>query len=122
MALILSIETSTAVCSVALHDSGKLVALNEIHIEQAHATKLGLLIEQIKSSFGIDFVKLKAVAISAGPGSYTGLRIGTSIAKGLCMALGIPLISVETLDVLACQINKPALFQAAKCPMIDARR
>jgi len=122
MALILSIETSTAVCSVALHDSGKLMVLNEIHIEQAHATKLGLLIDQIRSSFGKDFVNLKAVAVSSGPGSYTGLRIGTSVAKGLCMALDIPLISVETLDVLAYQVNELSVFQAAKCPMIDARR
>lgn len=122
MALILSIETSTPVCSVALHSEGKLIALSEIHLQQAHAAKLGLLIDQLKVLSGINLAELKAVAVSAGPGSYTGLRIGVSLAKGLCMALNVPLISVDTLDVLADQISKVNSSEKFYCPMIDARR
>ncbi|HEY3403300.1 MAG TPA: tRNA (adenosine(37)-N6)-threonylcarbamoyltransferase complex dimerization subunit type 1 TsaB [Ohtaekwangia sp.] len=122
MALILSIDTSTTVCSVALHDNANLLVLNEVHLEQAHASRLGVLVDQIKVSAGIDFGSLNAIAVSSGPGSYTGLRIGVSLAKGLCMSLNIPLISVETLDAMALQINKTNFLQALRCPMIDARR
>ena len=122
MALILSIETSTSVCSAALHESGKLIGLNEIHLEQAHASKLSMIIDQLRSASGIDFKKLSGVAVSSGPGSYTGLRIGASVAKGLCISLRVPLISVETLDILASQVNELNFLSALKCPMIDARR
>lgn len=120
--MILSIETSTPVCSVALHNEGKLIALSETHLEQAHAAKLGLLIDQLKALTGMDFSQLKAVAVSSGPGSYTGLRIGVSLVKGLCMALKIPLISVDTLDVMSFQVSSINSSQTLYCPMIDARR
>lgn len=120
--MVLSIETSTSVCSAALHNEGKLIALCETHLEQAHAAKLGLLIDQLKNLSGVDFNQLKAIAVSSGPGSYTGLRIGVSLAKGLCMALNVPLISVDTLDVMSLQVSRVNSSQALYCPMIDARR
>lgn len=120
--MVLSIETSTSVCSAALHNEGKLIALCETHLEQAHAAKLGLLIDQLKILSGVDFGQLKAIAVSSGPGSYTGLRIGVSLAKGLCMALNVPLISVDTLDVMSWQVSRVNSSQALYCPMIDARR
>lgn len=122
MSLILSIETSTTVCSVALHDQGKLLTVDEIHIPQTQATKLALLIDAALKNAGVDRRQLQAIAITSGPGSYTGLRIGTSTAKGLCFALGIPLIAVNTLTVMAHQINKYNPRKALLCPMIDARR
>lgn len=122
MSLILSLETSAKVCSVAIHDGGKLVATSEIHIEQSHASKLAVLIEEVKNKAGIEFNQLKAVAISSGPGSYTGLRIGTSTAKGFCFALNIPLISIGSLELLAFQMKNQNPENAYLCPMIDARR
>jgi tRNA threonylcarbamoyladenosine biosynthesis protein TsaB len=122
MSLILSIETSTTVCSVALHDRGQLLVLEEIHIPQTQATKLALLMESVLKNAGIERTQLSAVAVTSGPGSYTGLRIGTSTAKGLCFGLGIPLISVNTLSLMAYQINKFNPRKALLCPMIDARR
>src|SRR5688572_6693062 len=122
MSLILSLETSAKVCSVAIHDDGKLIATSEIHIEQSHASKLAVLIEEVKNKAGIELSQLKAVAISSGPGSYTGLRIGTSTAKGFCFALGIPLISIGSLELLAFQMKDENPQEAYLCPMIDARR
>jgi tRNA threonylcarbamoyladenosine biosynthesis protein TsaB len=122
MAVILSIETSTSVCSVALHEEGKLMAVGELHRDQAHATHLAPLIEQVQTMAGIDLAQMSAVPVSAGPGSYTGLRIGTSTAKGLCFALNIPLLSVPTLQVMAHAVVSPILRDAWLCPMIDARR
>lgn len=122
MALILSLDTATGITSVALHDQGKLLATSEIHVNQSAASKLALLIEDVKKNAGIELRDLKAVAISSGPGSYTGLRIGTSTAKGICFALDIPLIAVNTLDLMSYQINKFNHEKALLCPMIDARR
>lgn len=122
MSLILSLETSTSVCSVALHHEGKIVATSEIHKEQSHASKLAVLIEEVMELSGHSMAELTAIAISSGPGSYTGLRIGTSTAKGLCYALNIPLISVDTLFLMAAQINGYNVANAMLCPMIDARR
>lgn len=122
MSLILSIETSTTVCSVALHDQGKLLTVDEIHIPQTQATKLALMIDAALKNAGVDRKQLQAVAVTSGPGSYTGLRIGTSTAKGLCFALEIPLIAIDTLTVMAHQINKYNPRKALLCPMIDARR
>jgi tRNA threonylcarbamoyladenosine biosynthesis protein TsaB len=123
MALILSIETSTNVCSVAIHDEGKLIVSSEVHIDQSHASKLATLIDEARRNAGIELNQLKAVALSSGPGSYTGLRIGTSTAKGLCYALGIPLIAVSTLDLMSYQVSKIILDgDVLLCPMIDARR
>src|SRR6187549_340249 len=101
MPLILSLETSTTVCSVAIHRGQHLLASAEVHIEQSHASKLAILIDEVKKLAGIELNELKAIAISSGPGSYTGLRIGTSTAKGLCYALGIPLIPLSTLKIIA---------------------
>ncbi len=122
MALILSIDTSTSVCSVALHNHAKIVALVELHIQHAHASKLARLIEEVKMLAGVTSNQLEAVAIGSGPGSYTGLRIGTSTAKGICYGLNIPLISFNTLELMAFQVNTFNKNLALLCPMIDARR
>lgn len=122
MSLILSLETSTTVCSVAIHRGQDLLASAEVHIEQSHASKLAVLIDEVKKLAGIELNELRAIAISSGPGSYTGLRIGTSTAKGLCYALGIPLISINTLELLAYQMKEVNINKAFLCPMIDARR
>jgi tRNA threonylcarbamoyladenosine biosynthesis protein TsaB len=122
MARILSLETSTTVCSVALHEGQKLLAIAEVHLEHSHASKLAILIEEVVKSVGSELREVNAVAVSSGPGSYTGLRIGTSTAKGLCYALSIPLIAVGTLELLAAQVNKVNVMKAWLCPMIDARR
>ncbi len=122
MSLILSLETSAKVCSVAIHNDARLVATSEIHIEQSHASKLAVLIEEVKKKAGIELNQLAAVGISSGPGSYTGLRIGTSTAKGLCFSLSIPLISMGSLELLAFQTKEQNIQNAYLCPMIDARR
>jgi len=121
MPVILSLETSTDVCSVALHDSDNLLAEAVLREPQAHASRLAPLIEQVAATSGVDFNDLDGIAVTSGPGSYTGLRIGTSTAKGLCYGLDIPLVTVGTLELMAFQvagINSGALL----CPMIDARR
>lgn len=131
MALILCIETGTDVCSVALAREGRLLALRESEGGQDHARKLGVYIDEILKGNGIEPKELDAVAVSKGPGSYTGLRIGVSTAKGLCYALGIPLIGIGSLESLASVAEED--FQAGildiedwgavrLCPMIDARR
>jgi tRNA threonylcarbamoyladenosine biosynthesis protein TsaB len=122
MSLILSLETSAKVCSVAIHDQGELVATKEIHIEQSHASKLAVLVDEVIKESGSKVNQLNAVAVSSGPGSYTGLRIGTSTAKGLCFALDIPLLSIGSLELLAYQMSKQNPSTAYMCPMIDARR
>jgi len=122
MPVLLSLETSTDVCSVAIHDDGKLLAIAEVHMGQAHAVKLAPLIKAVMSMGNVTMKDLKGVAVSAGPGSYTGLRIGTSTAKGLCYALDIPLYSIGTLDSMAGQMKGVAMEEVVLCPMIDARR
>jgi tRNA threonylcarbamoyladenosine biosynthesis protein TsaB len=117
---ILNIETATKNCSVALSKNGETIALREIAEEGfSHAEKLHVFIEEIISESAISFQDLTAIAVSQGPGSYTGLRIGVSSAKGLCYALNIPLIAVDTLQSLAAQISIP---NGLIIPMIDARR
>jgi tRNA threonylcarbamoyladenosine biosynthesis protein TsaB len=122
--LILSFETSSPVCSVALHRDGQLVGQSELRLEKSHSSHLNLLVQQLLDNTGTTVRDLAAVAVSDGPGSYTGLRIGGAAAKGLCYALDIPLIAVSTLQALAQQVasyTAPAedlLF----CPMLDARR
>ena len=120
MTYILNIETATKNCSVSLAKDGKTILTKEI-AEQgySHAEKLHVFMEEILNETDISARDLKAVAVSKGPGSYTGLRIGVSSAKGLCYALGIPLISVSTLQVLAKQV---AIENGFVIPMIDARR
>jgi tRNA threonylcarbamoyladenosine biosynthesis protein TsaB len=123
MAIILSLETSTDVCSVALHDNGTLLAGTEIHEPQSHAAQLPTLILSVLKTAGLDLGHVQAVAVTNGPGSYTGLRIGTSTAKGLCYALDIPLIALGSLELLAFQATKHSTqADDLLCPMIDARR
>jgi tRNA threonylcarbamoyladenosine biosynthesis protein TsaB len=119
--MILGIETSTDICSVALLRGGEVVALRESGGSE-HARLLAVYIDEVMREAGLDAHGLEAVAVSAGPGSYTGLRIGVSTAKGLCYALGIPLIAVGSLDALACQVAGRFDEGAVLCPMIDARR
>ena len=120
MTYILNIETATKNCSVSLAKNGETILCREI-AEQgySHAEKLHVFIEEILKETSITVRDLKAVAVSKGPGSYTGLRIGVSTAKGLCYALGIPLISIDTLQVLAQQV---VVENGLIIPMIDARR
>lgn len=130
MALILNIETSTAVCSVALGKDGKLLALKENKEGMKHATHLTVFIENILNENHIKTGDLDAVAISMGPGSYTGLRIGVSTAKGICYGADIPLIAISTLQSMTKALqdsnNLPNLLKNRNntlyCPMIDARR
>lgn len=101
MALILNIETSTKSTSVALARDGELLAIKEEHDVVSHATKLTPFIKYVLKEVNLNLSDLDAIAISIGPGSYTGLRIGLSTAKGLCYALGIPLISISALESMA---------------------
>ena len=120
MARILSIETSTSICSVAIHEQGKLLALAEIKEPGAHAEKLLLLVDEVFEKAGLSFTDLDAVAVSQGPGSYTGLRIGVSNAKGIAYALDIPLIGINTLQAMAAsQRVAPGDYVVA---VLDARR
>ena len=122
MALILGIETATKNCSVALFKDGLVIAEKEnITDGYTHSEQLTLFIQDVIDSANISLNKVEAVALSMGPGSYTGLRIGTSTAKGLCYALDIPLIAISTLKAMAfamAENQKSAIY----CPMIDARR
>ena len=122
MCLILSIETSTRSCSVALSLNGKLVnSIEEVSEQYSHSEQLTVFIEQLLLNENIKVSDLDAIAIGSGPGSYTGLRIGTSTAKGLCFACGIPLIAIPTLDAMA-EGMKKNYPDMQLCPMIDARR
>jgi tRNA threonylcarbamoyladenosine biosynthesis protein TsaB len=122
MALIISIETSTKVCSVALHVAAQLIASHTLHVAQSHAEALLCTIEHLLDISLRTKKELAAVAVSGGPGSYTGLRIGASTAKGLCYALKIPLIAVNTLKAMAHGMQPYNTPQALLCPMLDARR
>lgn len=123
MSLILGIETSTKICSVAISDGEKLLALEEEGGEYSHSEKLTVFIQKVLDKAGVKLSAIDAVAVSKGPGSYTGLRIGVSVAKGLCYALDKPLIAVDTLQAMA---KNAALncgdTEALYSPMIDARR
>jgi tRNA threonylcarbamoyladenosine biosynthesis protein TsaB len=120
MGFILNIETATKNCSVCLAENGKAVVLSEYAGEgYSHAVKLHVFIEGALQTAGIAFSELDAVAVSMGPGSYTGLRIGVSAAKGLCYSLNIPLLAVDTLELLA---RNTAVTEGVIIPMIDARR
>lgn len=122
MSLILSIETSTTVCSVALTEGEEIVAQKKLLEDKSHASHLTILIQDILKESGRTMLDLDAVAISEGPGSYTGLRIGVSTAKGLCYALSIPLIGVNTLEAMAFEVGRNGQDDVIFCPMIDARR
>lgn len=123
MPRILCLETATEICSVALGNETGLLSLREESSPNAHSSKLTVFIEQCLEEAGLQRHELDAVAVSIGPGSYTGLRIGLSAAKGLCYALEIPLITVSTLRAMYAGARMPVpegdnFF----CPMIDARR
>ncbi len=122
MSLILSIDTSTKVCSVALHQDGKLLAINELYTEKSHSGMLTTLCENVVKYAGFSLKALDAIAVAKGPGSYTGLRIGVSTAKGFCFALDKPLIAVNTLEAMAFQVKDFYDETHLLCPMIDARR
>jgi len=126
LANILNIETSTRVCSVALSIDGKVVAIEESHTQNSHAEQVTLFCNKVMKEGGLEYKDLHAVAVSKGPGSYTGLRIGVSTAKGLCYGLEIPLISISTLLAMAYGISINDGFASNEdsiiCPMIDARR
>ena len=131
MALILAIETGTDICSVALVRDGELVALRESDEERNHAKTIAVFVDELLKECGVAADELDAVAVSKGPGSYTGLRIGVSFAKGLCYGQNIPLVAVGSLDSLvevaredyeAGIIDVENWNEATLCPMIDARR
>ncbi len=120
MAIILNLETATKNCSVTIAREGKTIACKEIAEQNfSHAEKLHVFIEELLAENNLNFSDLNAIAVSQGPGSYTGLRIGVSSAKGFCYALNIPLIAVDTLQLLAKQIQ---IEEGIIIPMIDARR
>lgn len=120
MTFILNIETSTTNCSVALSKEGETIVLKEDYNNgYSHAEKLHVYIDAVLKEAGVALNAIEAVAISKGPGSYTGLRIGVSTAKGLCYALDKPLISVSTLEALAHQVT---CDNGVIVPMLDARR
>ncbi|USQ03794.1 tRNA (adenosine(37)-N6)-threonylcarbamoyltransferase complex dimerization subunit type 1 TsaB [Aquirufa antheringensis] len=120
MSFILSLDTSTQNCSVALHENGQLITQELVDEEGSHSRSLTLLIEKVMKTAGRTLAELSAVAVSNGPGSYTGLRIGLATAKGICFALDKPLICLPTLRVLASAVDAPA--GSLLLPMLDARR
>ncbi|HCN82524.1 MAG TPA: tRNA (adenosine(37)-N6)-threonylcarbamoyltransferase complex dimerization subunit type 1 TsaB [Sphingobacteriaceae bacterium] len=124
MALILQLETATTSCSVALSLDGKTIAFRELSERNAHASHITLFIREVLEKAGRTMDELEAVAVSVGPGSYTGLRIGVSTAKGLCFALNIPLIGIETLKTMTAGLISSGSHNTGNlyCPMIDARR
>lgn len=133
MALILSIETGTDICSVALANDGELMALRESDEGRDHAKKVALFVDELLRETGIQPSDLDAIAVGKGPGSYTGLRIGVSFAKGMCYALDIPLIAIGSLDALTevaredydagiLDIEEEEWAKAKLCPLVDARR
>ncbi len=119
--MILCIETATKICSVSLCHNGGLIAKKESSEEKSHATLLTVFIEDILKHAGIDANRLDAVAVSKGPGSYTGLRIGVSAAKGIAYAAGIPLLAVPTAELMYHGGRLTGEYDYY-CPMIDARR
>jgi tRNA threonylcarbamoyladenosine biosynthesis protein TsaB len=124
---LLLIETTTTVCSVALCDEKNILSLCELNEVNVHAARLTSMIQQVADKAGILLAELDGVAVSKGPGSYTGLRIGVSAAKGICYALDLPLVAVDTLEAMAETfiINRTDELMDQSvlyCPMIDARR
>ena len=131
MALILCIETGTDICSVGLVNNGELISLRESDSGRDHAKKVALFVDELLTENNIAPEQIDAVAVGEGPGSYTGLRIGVSFAKGLCYGTGKPLIAISSLAALtavACEDYKAGIIdidnwdKARLCPMIDARR
>ena len=121
MERIILIETSTALCSVALAEDGAITAYRESSAAKAHASLTAVFVQEVLQERGIKLEDCDAVCVSMGPGSYTGLRVGVSTAKGLCFGSGKPLMAVGTLDTLVAQTETPTDFKYI-VPMIDARR
>lgn len=126
MSNILHIETATPVCSVALSKNGQLIDHKSINEFNSHSEVLTIFIEQICKENQLELKDLNAISVSNGPGSYTGLRIGASTAKGLAYALDLPVITIDTIEAMAWELKKRHLDLAEDailfCPMIDARR
>ncbi len=125
MSCILHIETSTNVCSVAVSEDGKVIFDKADRTGNNHAEALGSFVDEALSFADSHAIPVDAVAVSGGPGSYTGLRIGVSMAKGVCYALDIPLLSVPTLELMSVPVllrHEDIEDNALLCPMIDARR
>ena len=125
MSCILHIETSTNVCSVAVSEDGKVIFDKADRTGNNHAEALGSFVDEAMSFADSHAIPLDAVAVSSGPGSYTGLRIGVSMAKGVCYALNLPLLCVPTLELMCVPVllrNEEIEDEALLCPMIDARR
>lgn len=122
MSLILSIETATAVCSISIHNQGKLLGFTELHQENVHGSQLVPSIKSLLESLGLKIRDFDGIAVSRGPGSYTGLRIGVATAKGLAFSHDLPLIGIDTLEALARQVRDIVQPGELVIPMIDARR
>jgi tRNA threonylcarbamoyladenosine biosynthesis protein TsaB len=122
LSLILNIETSTTLCSVSIAKDGKIIALKEINEGYTHAENLHVFIKEVLEKAGKIPKDLNAIAVGGGPGSYTGLRIGVSAAKGLAFALQIPLIAINTLVTMAATAISQNRSDILYCPMLDARR
>ena len=123
MSKILSIESSTRVCSVAIHDGEELIGSQTYHLEHSHSSLLPEIIKQLLVNCNQQLENMDAIAVSIGPGSYTGLRIGVSTAKGLAYVSKIPLIALDTLEVMCEGVQAEMLSkETLLCPMIDARR
>lgn len=123
MPLLLLLETATDVCSIGISRDGEMLAIRQTSEPNAHSSQITVLIGECAEAAGVGLGELDAVVVSKGPGSYTSLRVGTSAAKGICYALDLPLIAVDTLQSLALAAaasvrNADAMY----CPMIDARR
>lgn len=131
MACILNIETATQLCSVVLARNGSVIAARETFEEKSHAAKLTVFIEEVLQEASLSVADIDAVAVGKGPGSYTGLRIGVSVAKGLCYGSRLPLIGIDTLSIMVRHVmahhsglvqSLPLQSEPILCPMIDARR
>lgn len=123
---ILQLETATQVCSAALSANGQTIVYRDIDEPNVHASQLTVLVKTLLQEAGLSFADLHAVAVSKGPGSYTGLRIGVSVAKGFCYATDLPMIGVSTLEAMAggfaAAHAETILSDTWLCPMVDARR
>lgn len=127
MERIILIETSTALCSIALAENGKVTAYRESSAPKAHASLTAVFVQEVLAERGVTLADCNAVCVSMGPGSYTGLRVGVSTAKGLCFGANKPLLAVGTLDTLVAQSSTSTEVEANSeyryiVPMIDARR
>lgn len=124
--MILCLETATPVCSVALNEGCCTLSLRETEGQNAHSEKITNFIREVMETTGVDYRQLDAVAVSKGPGSYTGLRIGVSTAKGVCYAADLPLMAIDTLEAMAYGMKEKLGGQLSEndllIPMIDARR